>query len=129
MVAVDRMLFVGALLLLVGIASSKLSSRAGLPVLILFIGVGMLAGSEGIGGIAFADYSLAHAAGTIALAIILFDGGLRTSFRTIRPVLAPALVLATVGVLVTSLITGLAAHIFLGLPILDADKAMHVIIM
>lgn len=118
MFAVDRLLLVCALLLLVGIASSKFAARLGLPVLVLFIGVGMLAGSEGIGGIWFADYALAHGIGTLALAFILFDGGLSTSFATVRPALAPALSLASVGVLLTSLITGAAASYILGMPLL-----------
>jgi cell volume regulation protein A len=118
MFAIDRLLLVGALLLLVGIASSRFSARVGLPVLVLFIGVGMLAGSEGIGGIWFEDYELAHGFGTVALAIILFDGGLRTSFSSVRPALAPAFSLATVGVLLTALITGVAASHILGVPLL-----------
>lgn len=120
MFLVDRLVLLAALLLLVGIASSRLSSRVGLPVLVLFIAVGMLAGSEGILGIEFENYGLAHAIGTLALAIILFDGGLSTSLRTVRPVLAPSLVLATVGVVITSLLTGLAAHLLLDLPLLPS---------
>lgn len=115
---VDQLLLIGALLVLVGIASSKLSSRAGMPVLVLFVVVGMLAGSEGIGGIAFENYSLAHALGTIGLAVILFDGGLRTSFNDVRPVLGPSLTLASVGVLVTAGLTGLAVWWILDLPLL-----------
>lgn len=118
MFAVDRLLLVGALLLLVGVASSRFSARLGLPVLVLFIAVGMLAGSEGIVGLAFEDYDLAHGFGTVALAVILFDGGLRTSLASIRPALGPALSLATVGVLVTSLVTGAAASYVLGVPLL-----------
>ncbi|MGH7503035.1 MAG: potassium/proton antiporter [Longimicrobiales bacterium] len=120
MFVIDRLIFVGALLLLVGIASSKISSRAGLPFLILFIGIGMAAGSEGIGGIEFANYTIAHGVGTVSLAIILFDGGLRTSMRSIRPILAPALVMATAGVVITAVITALAAHWVLRLPWLES---------
>lgn len=119
MFPVDNYLLVGALLVLLGIMSSTLSSRVGLPVLVLFIGVGMLAGSEGLGGIAFEDYRLAHGLATAALALILFDGGLRTSVGALRSVLAPAVALATVGVLVTAAITGVAASRFLGLPLLE----------
>ncbi|HEX7119364.1 MAG TPA: potassium/proton antiporter [Longimicrobiales bacterium] len=115
MFAVDRLLLIGAILVLIGIASSKFSARIGLPVLVLFLVVGMLAGSEGIGGIEFENYSLAHGIGTVALAIILFDGGLRTSVRAFRLVLAPALLLATVGVLLTALITGFAASRLVGI--------------
>lgn len=119
MFTIDRMLLLAALLLLIGIASSGFSSRVGLPGLVLFIAVGMLAGSEGIGGIAFEDYTLAHGMGTVALAIILFDGGLRTSLASVRSVLWPALLLATLGVLLTAAITGYAAHLILGISLLE----------
>lgn len=119
MFAVDRLLLVGAILLLIGIFSSKFSSRVGLPVLVLFILIGMLAGSEGIGGIAFENYTLAHGIGTVALAVILFDGGLRTSLSSFRAVLAPSVLLATMGVVFTAAITGLAASYVLGLSVLE----------
>ncbi|HEU4562776.1 MAG TPA: potassium/proton antiporter [Longimicrobium sp.] len=116
MFVIDRVLLVAALLVVLGVAASKVSARYGVPVLVLFVGIGMLAGSEGIGGIAFDDYRLAHGAGTIALAVILFDGGLRTPFQHIRHAIAPALSLATVGVLVTAAIAGVAAASILGVP-------------
>ena len=119
MFTIDRMLLVAALLLLIGIASSGFSSRVGLPGLVLFIVVGMLAGSEGIGGIGFENYTLAHGFGTVALAIILFDGGLRTSIASVRSVLGPALLMATVGVVLTAGITGYAAHLILDLSLLE----------
>lgn len=119
MFGVDRLILVGSVLILIGIASSKLSSRMGLPVLVLFLGVGLLAGSEGVGGIAFDNYVVAHGVGTIALAIILFDGGLRTSVSSLKEALWPAVVLATVGVLLTSLITGLAATWILDVSLLE----------
>lgn len=118
MFAIDSLILSGGLLLLLGIASSKFSARVGVPVLVLFLGVGMLAGSEGIGGIAFEDYTLAHGIGTVALAVILLDGGLRTPVSSIRLAWKPSLALATVGVLVTSLLTGLAATYILGVPLL-----------
>lgn len=116
---VDAAIFVGSVLLLLGIASSKLSARMGVPALVLFLIVGMLAGEEGIGRIRFEDYDAAHAIGTIALAIILFDGGLGTSVRAIRSVWKPALSLATVGVFITAGLTGLAASFILGLSPLE----------
>ena len=119
MFGVDRLILVGAVLVLIGIASSKLSSRMGLPVLVLFLGVGLLAGSEGIGGIEFDNYVIAHGVGTIALAIILFDGGLRTSAPSLKQAWGPAVVLATAGVLLTSLITGLAATWILDVSLLE----------
>ncbi len=112
------MLLAGVLLLL-GIASSKFSARLGVPVLVLFLSVGMVAGSEGIGRIPFEDYDLANSVGSVALALILFDGGLRTSLASVRRVWRPALALSTVGVLLTSLLTGLAAAWVLKLPILQ----------
>ncbi len=121
MFGIDYALLITAVLLLVGTISSKLSARVGLPALVLFVAIGMLAGSEGPGGIAFEDYGFAHALGITALAVILFDGGLRTSFRAIRPALAPALTLATAGVIITGAITGAAAHYALGL---DGRRAL-----
>ncbi|HEX2166807.1 MAG TPA: cation:proton antiporter, partial [Longimicrobiales bacterium] len=109
MFLIDRLLLVAAVLVLFGILSSKFSARLGLPVLVLFVAVGMLAGSDGIGGIVFENWVVAHAIGTVALAIILFDGGLRTSVNSFRLALAPALSLATVGVFLTAGITGAAA--------------------
>lgn len=110
-------LFIG-ILLLIGIASSKFSARIGMPVLVLFLGVGMLAGSEGVGGIAFEDYRLANSIGSVALALILFDGGLRTSLDSVRSTWKPALSLSTIGVLLTSVLTGFAAAWVLGVPLL-----------
>ncbi|MCP9901862.1 potassium/proton antiporter [Cyanobium sp. Cruz CV13-4-11] len=112
------MLLAGVLLLL-GIASSKFSARLGVPVLVLFLSVGMLAGSEGLGRIPFEDYALANNIGSVALALILFDGGLRTPLQAVRRVWKPALALSTVGVLLTSLINGLAAAWVLKLPLLQ----------
>lgn len=116
---VDRLILIAALLLLAGVASSKFSSRFGVPVLVVFLAVGMLAGSDGIGGIAFENYGLAHGVGTLALAMILFDGGLRTSMASLRTAWKPSLSLASVGVLVTSVVTGAAAARILGIPLLN----------
>ncbi|MQA89162.1 MAG: potassium/proton antiporter [Gemmatimonas sp.] len=119
MFQIDRLLLGGAVLLLLAIVSSKFSARVGLPVLVLFLVVGMLAGSEGIGGIAFENYALAHGIGTVALATILFDGGLRTPLRAIRVAWKPSILLATVGVLITSLVTGIAAARILDISLLE----------
>ncbi|MBV9773885.1 MAG: cation:proton antiporter, partial [Gemmatimonadetes bacterium] len=116
MFVVDRFVLVAGVLLLLGIASSKFSARLGVPVLVLFLGVGMLAGSEGIGRIAFADYHLAHGIGTVALAVILFDGGLHTPMSAVRLAGKPALALATAGIVITALVTGWAASWILGIP-------------
>lgn len=118
MTAVYVLLLVTGVMLILGILSSKLSDRMGMPVLVLFLGLGMLAGSEGPGGIAFGDYDLANRIASIALAMILFDGGLRTSMDSLRATWKPALTLATFGVVVTAALTGLAAMWLLGLPLL-----------
>ena len=97
---------VAGVLLLVGVLASKPSSRYGVPGLLLFLGLGMLAGSDGIGGIEFDDVELARSFGIVALAFILFSGGLSTKYVDIRRVLAPGLTLATVGVAVTALALG-----------------------
>jgi cell volume regulation protein A len=105
------LLVVGALLAFAALFS-RASARLGLPVFLTFIAIGMLAGSEGIGGIAFENYPLAFRFGTVALALILFDGGLSTSMATIRRAVAPAGVLATFGVLATAAVVALAAGWF-----------------
>ena len=119
MFLVDTLILVTGVLLLLGIASSKFSARLGVPVLVMFLGLGMLAGSEGIGGIEFENYALSHAIGTVALALILFDGGLRTPYRSIRMAWKPAGILATVGVFLTAVITGFAAVWILKVPVLE----------
>ncbi|XZE55739.1 potassium/proton antiporter [Planctomycetaceae bacterium SH139] len=113
---IDALILVASILLLLGIASSKFSARLGMPVLVMFLGLGMLAGSEGLGGIAFEDYSLANAIGSLALAVILFSGGLGTPYKSLRAAWKPAGLLATVGVLLTAITTGLAASWILGIP-------------
>ncbi|WP_417583327.1 potassium/proton antiporter [Nitrincola sp.] len=118
MFAIDHIILLAAVLILFGILSSKLSARLGLPVLVLFLLVGMLAGEDGI-GIAFDNAVEAHALGTLALAMILFDGGLQTPFASIKRVWKPASLLATWGVFVTAAITGMAAAFILDLPILE----------
>jgi cell volume regulation protein A len=112
-------MLVTAILLIVSIIATRASSRFGVPALIFFIAIGMLAGSEGPGGIYFADYGLAQAVGTVALAFILFSGGLDTSWPTIRPVLAQGLALANVGVLVSASLLGAFAAWLLGLSLLE----------
>ncbi len=89
--------------------SSRLAGRSGLPITLLLLGVGMLAGEEGLGGVAFEDYSLSFRLGALALALILFDGGLNTSIASVKKGLGPASVLATLGVLGTAAITGVGA--------------------
>ncbi len=117
--SINAAMLLAGVLLLLGIASSKFSARLGMPVLVLFLLVGMLAGSEGLGRIPFEDYPLANSVGSVALALILFDGGLRTSLTSVQRVWRPAMSLSTIGVLLTSLLTGLAAAWVLKMPLLQ----------
>jgi cell volume regulation protein A len=103
-------LVVTGLLLAVAVLASRTSGRLGVPFVLLFLAIGMLAGSEGIGRIPFEDYGLAFRVGTVALVLILFDGGLNTSLGAIRRVAAPAGLLATVGVAATAGVTALGAR-------------------
>jgi cell volume regulation protein A len=98
-------ILLGATLVLAGIMSSLVALRFGAPLLLVFLLVGMLAGESGIGGVKFDDVQLAYTVGSVALGLILFDGGLRTRIAVFRTVLAPAGLLATVGVFVTALMT------------------------
>ncbi len=113
----NQFIFVGALLTLLCIVSSVVSRKLGAPILLVFLVLGMLAGEDGPGGIQFHDYGLAFLLGNLALAIIILDGGLGTQREAFRVSLNPALSLATLGVVVTAGITGLAAHLILDLPI------------
>ncbi len=108
-------IFVGALLLLVSIVASDISSRMGAPLLLVFLAFGMLAGEDGPGGIRFDDFETAYVIGTLALAVIIFDGGMRTQRATFRVALWPALSLATFGVVITAALVGLCAGWVLGL--------------
>lgn len=116
----NEILFVASLLVLISILAGSASSRFGVPFLLVFLGLGLLAGEGGPGGIVFRDYQLTYAVGSAALGIILFDGGLRTQFSTVRLVIGPALVLATVGVVVTAALVGVAAHFALGLGYIES---------
>jgi len=96
-----------AVLLLLSIVASKVSDRFGIPALLVFLALGMLAGSEGLGGIYFDDPSLAQAIGVVALSLILFSGGLSTQWQSVRPIFTWGFILATLGVCVTALVVGL----------------------
>src|SRR3989344_6409690 len=102
-------LLVTGLLLLATVLAGTLSSRFGVPALIGFLALGMLAGSDGPGGIGFADYQAAQTIGVACLIFILFSGGLDTPWKAVRPVLSPALVLATLGVLISTAVVTVAA--------------------
>jgi cell volume regulation protein A len=112
-------ILVGSAMLLVSIVASQISSRMGAPLLLVFLLLGMLAGEDGPGGIRFDDFELTYVVGTLALAIIIFDGGLRTRREMFRVGLAPAVSLATVGVLITAVLVGLSAMAILGLSWLE----------
>lgn len=106
--------FVMALLLFLSVLASRLSARLGMPLLLAFLGVGMLAGEEGLGGIKFDSFIGATFVSQMALAVILLDGGLRTKFETFRIALKPAAVLATWGVIASVALLGVFATFFLG---------------
>ena len=113
------LILVAGLLLALGLAASLLAGRLRIPGLVLFLGVGMLVGSDVLDLISFTDYELARTIGVIALALILFEGGLAAGLPEIRPVLGSALSLATLGTLVTAVVTGLAASLLLDLTLLQ----------
>src|SRR6202790_4075959 len=113
-------ILLGALLVLAGILSSLVAMRFGAPLLLVFLILGMLAGEAGPGGIKFDDIHTTYLVGSGALALILFDGGLRTRFASFRSVFAPALGLATIGVLLTAALTAPAAKYVLGLGWIEA---------
>jgi len=108
-------ILLGAVLVMAGILSSLLALRFGAPLLLVFLVIGILAGDSGPGHLEFDDVRTTYLVGSVALALILFDGGLRTRFQYIRAVLAPSMALATIGVLLTAAITAPAAKYVLDL--------------
>ena len=104
-----QLILVGGALLAAGIGASLVAGRLRVPGLLLFLGLGMLIGSDGTGWIPFSDYELARTIGIIALALILFEGGLTAGFQEIRPVLYPAISLATIGTVLTAALTAMVA--------------------
>jgi cell volume regulation protein A len=114
-----ELILIAGILLAAGIAGALLADKVRVPGLLLFLGLGMLAGSEGVGGIHFDDAELARTLGTIALILILFEGGLTAGWSEIRPVLGTAASLATLGTAVTAVIAGLAAKLIFDLSTLE----------
>lgn len=114
-----ELILIAGVLLAAGIAGALLADRVRVPGLLIFLGLGMLAGSEGIGGIEFSDAELARTLGTIALVLILFEGGLASGWPEIRPVLGTAASLATLGTALTAVIAGLSAKLIFDLSTLE----------
>lgn len=119
MTSIDHILVAASILLLLSVLASKASAKLGIPALLLFLVIGMLAGSDGPGGIYFDDAHLAQSLGVVALALILFSGGLDTEWASVRPVLLKGLALSTAGVLITAVLVGLFARVVLGFSLLE----------
>ncbi|WP_444684720.1 potassium/proton antiporter [Alkalicoccus luteus] len=117
---IDTYLILSAFILISGVLAAKFSNRVGLPSLVLFILLGMLVGSDGLGIVYFDSPELAQLVGVFALVIILFEGGLQTKFATVRAVALPSISLATVGVILTSGIVGLAAYLIFDITMMQA---------
>jgi potassium/hydrogen antiporter len=115
----DHFILMAALLLVTGVITTKFSTRLGVPALVLFILVGMLAGSDGLGLFYFDNAKLTQLVGVLALVMILFEGGLQTKISTVKSVAKPALSLATLGVLVTTSVVAVAAKLILGVSWLE----------
>ncbi|WP_207493796.1 potassium/proton antiporter [Aridibaculum aurantiacum] len=116
---IDNLLLTGSILLLLSILTGTTSSRFGIPTLIFFLFVGILAGSEGLGGIHFEDPKIAQFVGISALNFILFSGGLDTNFKSIRPILRSGILLSTLGVCITAVSLGLFVHLVLDFTIAE----------
>lgn len=118
--SIEGILFISGTLIIIAVLLSKASSRLGIPTLLFFLGLGMLSGSEGIGGIYFDDPWIAQFLGSIALAYILFSGGLDTRWSDVKKVVRPAITLSTIGVLLTAVLLGYFVHLTLKLPLLES---------
>ncbi|MCK0471723.1 potassium/proton antiporter [Halalkalibacter sp. APA_J-10(15)] len=116
----NTFVLLGALLLISGVLVAKFSTRLGLPALVLFILIGMLIGSDGLGFIYFDKPEVAQVIGIFALIIILFEGGMQTKFATVRSVIVPSISLATIGVILTSAIVGYVAFLLFDITLLEA---------
>lgn len=108
---VDYFILLAALLLIIGVLTTKFSTRLGVPALVLFLLVGMVMGSDGLGLIYFDNPKVAQLVGILALVVILFEGGLQTKWSSIKGVVKPSLTLATIGVLLTTIVVAIAAKL------------------
>jgi potassium/hydrogen antiporter len=115
---INNILLIGSLLLFLSLLASR-TTKYGIPTLILFLAVGMLAGSEGLGGIVFDDPEIAKFIGSVALSFILFSGGLDTKWNDIKPVLWQGVSLSTLGVLITTFVVGLLVRLFTNFSIIE----------
>lgn len=119
MSSVELFFLAAAVLLFLCVFASKASGKLGIPTLVVFLAVGILAGSEGIGGIYFDNAYAAQSLGVVALAYILFSGGLDTNWKEVRPIVGPGSILATLGVFITCILIGLFNHYILNFSLLE----------
>ena len=115
MLRIDEQILIGGAILLLAVVSAVLTRRLRFPLLITFLALGMILGSDGLGGIYFDNAELARSIGIVGLIAILFEGGLTTEWRDLRPVVAPASLLGTLGVVITGGVTGVAAYLLFDL--------------
>lgn len=116
----NNFILVGSIILLISVLLSKSSSRFGLPILIIFMVVGILAGSEGLGGIQFENYELTHSLSLVALCLIIFSGGIETDLKDVKTHLVRGALLSSVGVIITTVVVGAFAHFILKLAYLES---------
>lgn len=116
---IDNLLLIGSILLFLSVIASKTSGTIGIPSLLLFLLIGMLAGSEGLGGIYFDDPRLAQSLGVFSLTLILFSGGLDTNWQSVRPVVWQGVALSTIGVFLTALSVGVFVHLVADFSLLE----------
>lgn len=116
----DTVIYLVGIVLFIGVMLSPMSGRFGIPGLVFFLGIGMVLGSDVLGWVYFDDAEVARLLSSMALIIILFEGGLKTEWKQVRPVIVPSAILATAGVVLTAFLIGLAAYWALGLSLVEA---------